>query len=110
MGTTMRTSPKTQESCPLGLRKENIGRGWYEDEKGSFCSHCLVKFDYEETKKIYLLNLASGMEHGIPRCIYCGRTLRTRPKKKHVCGFWEKIEVERKVWDAKNENNSSSSG
>lgn len=88
----MRNIPKTQESCPVGIKKGNIGRGWYEEEKGSFCSHCLVKFSFDETLKIYLMNKQSGMRHGIPRCLYCGRTLRTRPKKKHVHGFWEKLE------------------
>jgi len=106
----MRITPKTQESCPVGLKKENIGRGWYEDEKGSFCSHCLVKFNFEETLKIYLLNRDSGMGHGIPRCIYCGRTLRTRPKKKHVHGFWGKLEETKQFWDAKHEDDSNTSG
>lgn len=89
--TIVRMVPKNQAMCPVGTVKSSVGRGWYDKKKGTFCAHCLVAYNFDETYRIYLLNVRAGMRHGIPRCMYCGRSLRTRPKKRHVNGFFQRL-------------------
>jgi hypothetical protein len=75
----------------LGRRVNNVGPNWYIEHCGTFCSVCKVAFTFEESYSILLRCREMGMNHGIPRCVYCSHTLRTRAKAKYESGFWKKV-------------------
>lgn len=76
-----------------GERKvQNVGGRWYRIEGGSFCSHCRIAYNFEKTLEILLSGRKKGMIHGLPRCHYCGKSLRTRSKPSCHSGFWKKLE------------------
>lgn len=74
------------------LRKvNNIYPKWYIQECGTFCSQCGLGYDFDDSYKALLLCRAKGQIRG-PRCIRCGRILRTRSKPNPKSGFWEKVD------------------
>lgn len=69
---------------------------WYTDKCGTFCSVCGLAYDFDDSYKALLLCRAKGQNRG-PRCIKCGRILRTRSKPNPISGFWERVdEIEEK--------------
>jgi len=75
----------------MGKTLQNVGPKWYIEEGGSFCSRCRIAYNFNETLFLYLRCLRLNIFHGIPRCINCGRRLRTRSKHHYESGFWEKL-------------------
>lgn len=74
-----------------GERKvQNVGGKWYV-QGGSFCSHCKIAYDFERTLEILLEEREKGLSHGLPRCDYCGKSLRCRSKPNNYSGFWKKV-------------------
>lgn len=80
------------------LRKiSNVPPTWYVDLCGTFCSLCTLAYDFDDSYKALLLCRAKGQHRG-PRCIKCGKILRTRSKPNPLSGFWIKVdEVENNV-------------
>ena len=79
----------------VGREVNNVKGGWYV-EGGTFCSKDRLAFSFEETVEIYKRNLDNGSTFGIPRCLECGCSLRTRSKSSHESGFWDKIRIMKK--------------
>jgi hypothetical protein len=74
------------------LRKlNNVSPRWYTDICGTFCSQCGMAYDFDDSYKALLLSRAKGQTRG-PRCIRCGKILRTRSKPNPYCGFWHKVD------------------
>lgn len=74
------------------LRKvSNVYPKWYTDDGGTFCSCCGLAYDFDDSYKALLLARAKGQNRG-PRCIRCGRILRTRSKPTPKSGFWDKVD------------------
>jgi hypothetical protein len=74
------------------LRKvNNVPPKWYTHECGAFCSQCATAYDFNDAYKALLLSRAKGQTRG-PRCIVCGKILRTRSKPNPFSGFWDKVE------------------
>jgi len=74
------------------LRKiNNVYPKWYIENCGTFCSQCGLGYDFDDSYKALLLSRAKGQMRG-PRCIKCGRILRTRSKPKPNSGFWNKVD------------------
>lgn len=70
------------------LRKvNNVYPAWYTEEGGTYCSVCNIAYDFDDSYKALLLCRAKGQVRG-PRCIRCGRTLRTRSKTNPKSKFW----------------------
>lgn len=80
------------------LRKvENVYPKWYVEEGGTFCSCCGLAYDFIDSYKALLICRAKGQPRG-PRCIKCGRILRTRSKPNPKSGFWKRVdELERRM-------------
>lgn len=76
-----------------GRKLQNVGPKWYIEKGGSFCSRCRLAYTFDETLSIYFRCLELGLVHGIPRCVGCGRTLRTRSKPRYQSGFWKRLDV-----------------
>ena len=74
------------------LRKvSNVFPKWYTTIAGTFCSCCGLAYDFDDSYKALLLSRAKGQGRG-PRCIKCGKILRTRSKPNPTSGFWEKVD------------------
>lgn len=74
------------------LRKvQNVYPKWYVEEGGTFCSQCCLGYDFSDSYKALLLSRAKGQVRG-PRCIICGRILRTRSKPNPESGFWKRVD------------------
>jgi len=74
------------------LRKvNNVPRWWYTTQCGTFCSLCGLAYDFADSYKALLLSRAKEQNRG-PRCIKCGKILRTRSKPNPKSGFWSKVE------------------
>lgn len=74
------------------LRKvSNVFPRWYTEVSGTFCSCCGLAYDFDDSYKALLLCRAKGQNRG-PRCIICGKILRTRSKPNPFSGFWEKVD------------------
>jgi len=88
---------KIVDYLKFNLRKVgNVYPKWYIDECGTFCATCGLAYDFLDSYKSLLICRAKGQTRG-PRCIKCGRILRTRSKPNPKSGFWEKVdEIERK--------------
>jgi len=86
------------------LRKvNNVSPKWYTNECGSFCSQCSLAYDFNDSYKALLLGRAKGQARG-PRCIRCGKILRTRSKPNPYSGFWHKVdEVEKEIIENQDE-------
>ena len=71
----------------------NVGPKWYSTECGTFCSLCSLGYDFDDSYKALLLSRARGQPRG-PRCIRCGKVLRTRSKTRPNLhgGFWKKVD------------------
>lgn len=91
MVTKMSKAPRSQRTAILGRLLQNVGPKWYK-RGGTFCSVCRVAYNFEESHLLYLRNLELGMTHGIPRCLYCSRSLRTRSKSNPESGFYRKLD------------------
>ena len=76
----------------VGKPVNNVKRNHYVDG-GTFCSECRVGFDFTESLQIYRFNIEKGSTSGIPRCLSCGCSLRTRSKASYISGFWDRIKV-----------------
>lgn len=81
-----------KDMLPIGRKLQNVGPTWYIEKGGSFCSRCRYAYIFNETLTIYFGCLELGLNHGIPRCIHCGRTLRTRSKPRYEAGFWIRLD------------------
>lgn len=74
------------------LRKvNNVSPKWYTHICGTFCSQCGLAYDFHDSYKSLLLSRAKGQSRG-PRCIRCGKILRTRSKPNPTSGFWLKVD------------------
>lgn len=74
------------------LHKVNdIHHDWYIKYCGTFCSLCGLAYDFHDSYKALLLSRAKGQMRG-PRCIKCGKILRTRPRSTRDGGFWKKVD------------------
>ena len=74
------------------LRKvSNVFPKWYTEINGTFCSCCELAYDFDDSYKALLQARAKGQSRG-PRCINCGKILRTRSKHYPKCGFWIKVD------------------
>jgi hypothetical protein len=82
--------PKSNDTCILGKKTKNTTHDWYI-KGGTFCCRCRVKYTFEETYKLYLRDIELQRTHGIPRCMYCGQSLRVSSKSTDCEGFWEKL-------------------
>ena len=74
----------------IGRHVTNISAKWYK-RGGSFCSICHLGFTFIETYAILLMCEERKMKHGLPRCMYCGKSLRTRSKSDYKSGFWNML-------------------
>jgi hypothetical protein len=74
----------------IGKEIKNVCPRWYKDG-GSFCSTCHLGFTFIETYALLLVCESNNMTHGLPRCIYCGKSLRTRSKSDYTSGFWNTL-------------------
>jgi len=83
--------PKSNVTCIIGHKVKNVGGMWYING-GTFCCRCTVAYSFNESSKLYLRDKEMQRKHGIPRCLYCGQSVRTRSKPNHRSGFWERIE------------------
>lgn len=80
-------------------RINNVSPNWYTKICGSFCSQCSIAYDFDDSYKALLLNRAKCQTRG-PRCITCGKILRTRSKPNPTSGFWDKVtKMEKKIID-----------
>lgn len=69
----------------------NVHPTWYIEVHGCFCSQCRLAYDFIDAYKALLMNRAKGQLRG-PRCIICGKILRTRSRPNPKSGFWDKVE------------------
>lgn len=83
--------PKSNATCFIGHKVKNVGGKWYISG-GTFCCRCAVAFNFDESMQLYLRDKEMQRKHGIPRCLYCSQSVRTRSKPKNRSGFWEKID------------------
>jgi len=75
------------------LRKvNNVYPDWYVKDCGCFCSQCRLAYDFHDSYKALLLCRAKGQMRG-PRCIRCGKILRSRSKPNPMSGFWNRVEI-----------------
>lgn len=73
------------------LRKvNNVFREWYVKSSGTFCAECNLAYDFDDSYKALLLTRARRQTRG-PRCIMCGKILRTRSQSTPISGFWKKV-------------------
>jgi len=70
----------------------NVHPDWYIKVCGTFCSQCRRAYNFEDSRILLLLSRSRKQMRG-PRCIECGKILRTRSKPNPKSGFWEKIEM-----------------
>jgi len=84
------------ENLPEDWRKHvrklnNVGPDWYVKDCGCFCSQCGLAYDFYASYRSLQDCRAKGQMRG-PRCIHCGKILRTRSKPNPKSGFWDKVE------------------
>lgn len=70
----------------------NVHPEWYIKICGTFCSQCRRAYNFEDSYILLKLCRSKGQMRG-PRCINCGKILRTRSKPNPKSGFWEKVET-----------------
>lgn len=70
----------------------NVYPEWYTKEGGTYCSVCSLAYDFDDSYKALLLCRAKGQVRG-PRCIKCGRILRTRSHTNPKSSFWIRVDV-----------------
>lgn len=79
-------------SWDLHIRKlNNVAPDWYIKNCGTFCSQCRLAYDFYASYRSLQDCRAKGQLRG-PRCIRCGKILRTRSKPNPKSGFWNKVE------------------